>query len=245
MSKHSIETRPLKTTRVQSMLRWLVASVNSWIHFLPLFIITPFSRRMGEALYQSWARKQLRIYGISVSLHDENLERRVDEPILCVWLNQSNLVEGAVIGFLLSPGFVVINLEFALMPLTGMARALLGDVVIIRQWKKQAKRGIERAAKRLASGDSGLISIEGARSADGTLLPYKKGPAVLAINTQATIIPLAMFGGRELQPSGSWRIEPGNVRLHCLKAIPTRGLTYDDRDAVVEQLRAIAEETLG
>jgi 1-acyl-sn-glycerol-3-phosphate acyltransferase len=48
-------------------------------------------------------------------------------------------------------------------------------VVIIRLWKDQAKRGIERAAARFARGESWFISIEGARTPDGRLLPYNTG----------------------------------------------------------------------
>ena len=240
-----MKAKPQEAPIVQSALRWVVAIVNSWVHFLPLFVVGPFSKQLGEALYQSWARKQFRIFGISVSLQDENLGKSLQEPRLYVWLNQSNLVEGAVIAFLLAPSFIVINLEYALMPLSGVARVFLGDIVIIRQWKKQAKSGIERAAERLAAGASGIISIEGAQSADGTLSPYKKGPVVLAIKDQATIIPVVMFGGRDVLPSGTCKVRPGKIRLHCLKAIPTQGLTYEDRDAVVGQLRSIAEEALG
>lgn len=240
-----MKVRPQEAPIVRSALRWLVASVNSWVHFVPLFVICPFSKRLGGALYQSWMRKQLRIFGISASLQDENLSKPLLEPRLYIWLNQSNLVEGTVIGGILAPSFVVINVEYALMPLVGFARVFLGDIVIIRQWKKQAKNGIARAAERLAAGASGLISIEGARSADGTLLPYKKGPVVLAIKAQATIIPVVMFGGRDVLPSGTWKVRPGKIRLHCLKAIPTQGLTYEDRDVVVGKLRSIAEEALG
>ncbi|MEZ0148255.1 MAG: lysophospholipid acyltransferase family protein [Candidatus Reddybacter sp.] len=212
--------------------------------FPPLLVVCPFSKPLGRVLFQSWARWQLRLFGISVSLQDENPGSDREGPKLYVWLNQSNLVEGRVIGFLLAPGFVVINVECALIPLTGFARVCLGDIEINRQWKKQARRGITRAAERLAATAPGIISIEGARSVDGRLLPYKKGPAVLAIKAQATIIPVVMSGGRDVLPAGTWKVRPGKIGLHCLTAIPTEGLTYEDREAVVEQLRGIADQGL-
>ncbi len=138
-----METKLPKAPLVRSLLRWMLASVNSWVHFIPLFVVCPFSRRLGGTLYQSWVRKQFQIFCISVLLHDENHGKPLQEPKLYVWLNQSNIVEGAASAFLLAPCFMVINLEYALMPLAGMARMFLGDIVIIRQWTNQAKRGIE------------------------------------------------------------------------------------------------------
>lgn len=120
----------------------------------------------------------------------------------------------------------------------------LRNVIIVRQWKWQAKRGIERAAERLARGESWVVSIEGARSPDGALLAYKKGPVVMAIRAQATIIPMVTHGGRELMPPGEWRVRSGQIKLHLLRAIPTRGLSYEDREKVMEQLRAVAEKEL-
>ena len=227
-----------------SVLRWLASVINSWIHFLPLLLVSPFSRSTAYEIYRSWLRISYRIFGITFSLRDDNRDDVVPSPHLYVWLNQSNLAEGPICMLLLPAPVVVINVEYALMPLLGMARALLRDVIIIRQWKSQAKRGIERAVAKLAAGACVMISIEGARSADGHLLPYKKGPVVLAINARATIIPMMLRGGREVLPAGEWRRRPGHVELHLLKAIPTQGLTLDDRNAVLERLRMLAEHEI-
>ena len=131
-----------------------------------------------------------------------------------------------------------------MMPLLGWAIVPLRFVVIVRQWKAQAKRGIERAAAGLARGQTWVISVEGSRTPDGRLLPFKKGPAVLALKSQATIIPLALHGARDVMPRGEWRLRPGHIEVHLLKAIPTRGLTYDDRNGLLEQLRSVAEREL-
>jgi 1-acyl-sn-glycerol-3-phosphate acyltransferase len=224
-----------------SVLRWLASIANSWAHFLPLLLVGPFSRRAASAIYRSWTRIAYRIAGITYSLRDDNEGEPAPQPHLYVWLNQSSLAEGLVCPLLLPPHYAIINLEYAAMPLLGWARVLLRDTVIVRQWKAQAKRAIERAAARLARGEAWMISIEGARSPDGRLMPYKKGPVVMALRSQATIIPMIFHGSREVMPRGEWRVRPGHIELHLLKAIPTRGMTYDDRDAVLEKLHRLAE----
>ena len=241
MSSTDISERP---PFLPSAARLIVSSVNSLLHFIPLLIVSPFSRSAAYALYRHWGQTAGRIFRINVSQRDDNNGELGPNPHLYVWLNQTSLAEALTIQ-LLPPVYKIANVEYALMPLIGWTCVLLRDIVIVRQWKKQAKRGIERAAARLARGETWAISIEGARSPDGGLLPYKKGPIIMAIGAQATIIPLMTRGGRDVMPRGEWRIRPGHIEMHILKSIPTKGLTLNDRNAVYEQLRQLAEREVG
>jgi 1-acyl-sn-glycerol-3-phosphate acyltransferase len=223
-----------------SVARWGASSLNSLAHFAVLVAVRPFSYQAAWSTYQRWLRVACRIFGITISLRDDNFGHPGPPPHLYVWLNQSNLAE--VVAFATLPKhFMVINVEYAAMPLLGWARVLLSDAVIVRQWKSQAKRGVVRAAKRLAAGETWLISVEGARSPDGALQPYKKGAVVMALQSKATIIPMALHGGPAIMPRGEWRLRPGHIDVHLLKAIPTQGLTLDDRNDLVERLRKLAE----
>jgi 1-acyl-sn-glycerol-3-phosphate acyltransferase len=220
-----------------------VSGANSLFHFVPLLIVSLFSRPAAYAIYQHWGRMACRIFRIAVSLRDDNYGDLGPRPHLYVWLNQSSLAEIVSLQ-VFPPVYKIANVEYAVMPLVGWTCVLLRDVVIVRQWKNQAKRGIERAAARLARGETWAISIEGARTSDGGLLPFKKGPIIMAISAQATIIPVVMTGGRDIMPRGEWRIRPGRLEVRFLKSIPTHGLTYEDRNAVHEQLRQLAERAL-
>jgi 1-acyl-sn-glycerol-3-phosphate acyltransferase len=226
-----------------STARWIVSSANSLLHFIPLLIVSPFSRSTAWGIYMHWGQMACRIYGVTISRRDDNHGNPGPKPHLYVWLNQASLAEIVTLQ-VLPPVYKIANVEYAAMPLIGWTCVLLRDIVIVRQWKNQAKRGIERAAARMARGESWAISIEGARSPDGRLLPFKKGPVIMAIKAQATIIPMLIKGGHEVMPRGEWRVRPGHIELRLLEAIPTHGLTYDDRDAVFQQLRQLAEREL-
>lgn len=227
-----------------SVARWAASSVNSLVHFVPLLLVSPFSRPAAWAIYRHWGRNACRIFHTTVSLRDDNGGQPGPKPHLYVWLNQTSLADTVAMAQVLPPIYAIGNIEYAMMPLLGWAIVPLRFVVIVRQWKAQAKRGIERAAAGLARGQTWAISTEGSCTPDGRLLPFKKGPVVLALKSQATIIPLAIHGAREVMPSGEWRVRPGHIEVHLLRSISTRGLTYDDRDAVLERLRAIAEREL-
>jgi 1-acyl-sn-glycerol-3-phosphate acyltransferase len=96
----------------------------------------------------------------------------------------------------------------------------------------------------LRNGVSFGISAEGRRASPDKLAPYKKGPAVVAIDAQADIVPFYTTGAHAVWPRGEWRLRPGVVDVHFLPPIQTRGLTYADRDSVVARLRRQAEDVL-
>ena len=70
--------------------------------------------------------------------------------------------------------------------------------IIIRQWPAQAKRQIDRAATYVAKGGLVHLSAEGKRSEDGELNPYKKGPVVMALQSQKPIYPIYLVGTRKV-----------------------------------------------
>lgn len=135
---------------------------------------------------------------------------------------------------------LIVNFEFALLPVIGWLTVLQGAVPIVRQHPRQAKRALASVTRRLREGDNFGISIEGQRSRDGLLSPYKKGAAVLAIEAGATVVPFMTHGEYRLWPHGQSYIRPGVVELVAYPGISTRGLTYADRDDLVTTLRNLA-----
>jgi 1-acyl-sn-glycerol-3-phosphate acyltransferase len=59
---------------------------------------------------------------------------------------------------------------------------------------------------------------------------------VLAIAAQVAIVPVVAYGSLEIQRKGTILIHPRPVELTFLDAIPTAGLTYADRDALIERV---------
>src|SRR5690242_2802863 len=87
--------------RVYSIARWIVSGVNSFVHFIPLLAVSPFSQQLAWRIYRHWGRYTCRIFGITLSLRDDNRHRPAPGPHLYVWLNQSSLTEAVAFGQLL------------------------------------------------------------------------------------------------------------------------------------------------
>ena len=131
------------------------------------------------------------------------------------------------------------------IPFFGWAMHAGRFIFIDRQNPIAARRSIEEAARRIHSGQSVMLFPEGTRSRDGRLGPFKKGGFHLAIASGADIVPCGLRGTREVMRRGSLLIYPGAITVDIAAPISTDGLTDDDRDALLERVRAQIREMSG
>lgn len=140
-------------------------------------------------------------------------------------------------------GFVA-KRELERIPLFGPAARAIGVIYIDRVNHQAAFDAYEDAAKRIHAGESVAVYVEGTRGESYALRPFKKGPFVLAIQAGVPVVPIVLYGTREVNPRGSFTAHPGVVHVHMLEPIPTTGLTYADRDELAATARMRMAETL-
>lgn len=237
-------------SRPRALAQWTALGASTVLRLGPATAIAPVSRKASHERARRWADLNLDRLGIDVHIHDRSGlgahstpgARAGDAGVLFVHLNQQTLLSGLIyIRALPAPFALIVNVEFAALPFVGWLTVAQGAVVIVRQWPEQAKRALATVPARLRAGESFGISIEGQRTKDGSLSPFKKGAVVLAIEAQCPIVPFMTNGEYALWPRGEWRIRPGRVDCVVFPAIDTRGLGYADRDRLVRQLRDLAE----
>ncbi len=56
------------------------------------------------------------------------------------------------------------------------------------------------------------IYVEGKRSFDGKLLPFKKGPFYLAMECGVPVVPITIAGTHYVMPKARFAIKPGLVK---------------------------------
>ena len=78
------------------------------------------------------------------------------------------------------------------------------DVAIFvnRSNRQAAISSLQKAGQKVRSGTNIFLYPEGTRSPDGRILPFKKGPFVLAIEAQVPIVPVAIDGSFQSMPQG-------------------------------------------
>jgi 1-acyl-sn-glycerol-3-phosphate acyltransferase len=134
--------------------------------------------------------------------------------------------------------------ELRKIPIFGFAAQVVGIVFLDRDNRKAAFESYEKAAGAVQRGRSIIVCPEGTRGYDYHLRPFKKGPFVFAIASQAPLIPAIVHGAREVMPKGTFRIRPGVVDLHFLEPIPTAGLDYDARAELTTTVWSVMADAL-
>jgi 1-acyl-sn-glycerol-3-phosphate acyltransferase len=90
----------------------------------------------------------------------------------------------------------------------------MGSLVPVNRGNRDAGIAAVRAAEQVVKqGISMTIFIEGHRSFDGKLLPFKKGPFYLADLCQVPVVPVTLSGTHHIMPKGRFSISPGEVSV--------------------------------
>jgi 1-acyl-sn-glycerol-3-phosphate acyltransferase len=229
---------------ISSFLRYLIAILLLIPMYSCALLIGPIYKPAGWFFIANWNHFFLKLFGVEVVVEYEDPNFDISAGGIFIGLNQQSILD-PIMGPVAAPKvFMSIwNIEYALIPFVGWVSWIYGWV-IIRQWPKQAKRKLEKAKSYLRNGGFVYSSIEGKRSKDGSLSPFKKGPVVLAIQSAAKIFPLVVYGSKDCLPYGEWKIRPGKVTIKFLKAIPTEGMSYEDRNLLINQLRELAKKEM-
>lgn len=226
---------------INQLIRYSVVIFLMVIMLGAALVLSLVTKNLGWSIYRRWAIISLKIFGIEVESQFDIDSSQLDGGGVMVGLTQQSLLDPTA-GYASWNKRVlsIWNFEYALIPFFGWITVLLGWI-IVRQRPEQAKRQLRKAAQHAAQGELVYLSAEGQRSTDGSLQPYKKGPIVLAIEAQAPIHPMYIAGSRDCLPAGNWKIRPGKIVVHYLPPISTKGLNYEDREALLDRVRSIGE----
>ena len=81
------------------------------------------------------------------------------------------------------------------------------------------------------------IFPEGTRTSDGNLLPFKKGAAIFAINTDIPLVPVAISGTYSWSKKKLFDISQSVISFEFGEPITTENYSFDDRDYLTEKIK--------
>ena len=232
----------------RSLLTYL--AVSAYVLFVgpPLLVVALLTRNV-MLLYRAGiggVRLGLILSGIKVVVAGGEHIQRHRAAVYAV--NHASNVEPPIIFLALSPLFprlrVLYKAELRKLPILVRAWDLAGFVPLERGNREQSLPAIDRAAEALREGNSFLIFPEGTRSRTGELLPFKKGGFIMALKGQAPIVPVAITGARDAMHKGSLVIRPVTVRVTFGEPVETAGLTMNERDRLVSDVRGRVQTLL-
>lgn len=183
-----------------------------------------------ERIPSIYCRVVLRAAGVRLRIH--NADRASGGAHIYISNHMSWFDVFSLASFLPRYRFIA-KKELQRIPIFGPAVSKIAGIYIDRGNRKAAFDTYTDAAERVRTGLSVVVFPEGTRGRTYELRPFKKGPFVLALAAQVPIVPVILHGTREVQGKGAVRVTPGEVEVSLLEPIPTAGLTYEDRDALM------------
>jgi 1-acyl-sn-glycerol-3-phosphate acyltransferase len=132
---------------------------------------------------------------------------------------------------------VMVKKELFKVPILGHIMRI-GSLVPVDRGKRDAGISAVRDAVK-AIREEGLnmtIYVEGHRSFDGKLLPFKKGPFYLAEECKVPIVPITISGTEEAMPKARFAISPGVVTVQFHDAIEPS--EFGSRECLMAKVRA-------
>ncbi len=186
---------------------------------------------------RGWARSVLAVAGISVRvLQRERAERGKSVVVVA---NHESFCDILVLlaSLPIQVRFLAKRSVFR-VPVLGWSIAAAGFVPVDRGDRARGAATVGAALERLEGGRSLVIFPEETRTRDGSLLPFKRGAAHLAIKSGLPLLPVGIAGTFRILPRGTWEIRPGPVVVSVGNAMDVAGRTLRERDAVTAEARA-------
>src|SRR6185369_17233257 len=128
------------------------------------------------------------------------------------------------------------------IPILGYAMRKAQFIAVDRKNRESAVESVKQAVEVLKSGVSMMAYPEGTRSRDGKLLPFKKGPFHLAMDSGIPVVPVTIIGAYEVWPKGSFRVSPGKMSM--VFHPPMDPKQFSSREQLLEAVRAKIESAL-
>jgi len=217
-----------------------------WVSLSCLFgiligLVRPFDPRNTKISAEliSWSRH---ILGIEIEIRNKEI---LDQARPCVFISnhQDNLdiVPG---GFSLPHSTVTIGKKAIIfLPFFGQFFWLSGNILIDRKNRKSAFETMDVATRAIKEKKLSIwIMPEGTRSKGRGLLPFKKGPFVMAIRAQVPIVPISFSTYKNYIHLNKWKA--GKIIIEVNSPISTLGLTSEDINSIKDQAYNVMKESI-
>ncbi len=134
---------------------------------------------------------------------------------------------------------VLVKKELFSFPILGRAMRMGSMVPVDRSNRDAGIESVRIAKKVIQQGLNMTIYVEGKRSFDGKLLPFKKGPFYLAMECGVPVVPVTITGTHYIMPKARFAIKPGTVTV--IFHPPIEPNDFGSRECLMEKVRVVID----
>ncbi len=136
--------------------------------------------------------------------------------------------------------------ELLKVPVLGVGMGFVNVMAIDRSNRERAIQTTDAATKRIQSGVSFGVFVEGTRAMPGELLPFKKGAFYMAKQAGVPVVPVAIKNSDVLMGKGTGEARSGTLEMVILSPVSTEGLTSDQEiNDLIQRVRTSIAIELG
>jgi len=154
----------------------------------------------------------------------------------------SNLDPPIQVGLIPRRTSVMVKKELFKVPILGKTMRMGSLVPVDRGNRDAGIEAVREAKVVIGQGLNMLIYVEGKRSFDGKLLPFKKGPFYMAVECGVPVVPITIVGTHYAMPKARFAIKPGRVKV--IFHPPLEPKDFADRESLMEKVRAVIDSGL-
>jgi 1-acyl-sn-glycerol-3-phosphate acyltransferase len=137
---------------------------------------------------------------------------------------------------------VMVKKELFKYPILGRVMHFGSLVPVDRGNRESGIAAVRAAADVIRQGVNMTIYVEGHRSFDGKLLPFKKGPFYLAEECGVPVVPITIVGSHYVMPKRRFAIKPGTVTV--IFHDPIEPEDFGSRDCLMAKVRRAVDSGL-
>jgi 1-acyl-sn-glycerol-3-phosphate acyltransferase len=222
------------------LLFWTVASSFAALVGFPWTFITGNVSFLYRVSMWS-ALAGVRLAGVRVQT--QGLEK-IDPARTYIYMSNhvSNLDPPILLPLIPRRTSVMAKKELFSYPVLGKAMKLGSLVPVDRGNRDAGIAAVREASAVLQQGISMSIFVEGKRSFDGKLLPFKKGPFYLAVENNVPVVPVTITGTHYVMPKRRFSLKPGTVKI--IFHDPIEPKDFGSRDQLMMKVREVINNGL-